>query len=162
GHVESERLGRTDRAIEAWRSAQTIDAGDPRVLDALQALFIQQGQWTECADLMEKRVALAEDPAARIAQLLELAAIAHERLGAAGDAWEESIAEGRALAEELEAAHPAVAARVWRLVGAWTRDQAGNRDDAAHALERAFRLAPDRDTLTDLIAILRADSRWGE
>ncbi len=264
GHIEAERLGRLDRAVEAWRSAQSIDAGDPRVLDAMQTVFVQQGQWADCAELLEKRVALAEDPASRIAQLLELAAIAHERLGdderaiaayerilnwepahelairelehlysgrqqweplaallldrasrekdpaaavtaleavaqmyedkvgdlraaflvwlavfrrdpdrehlveqldrigSAADAPEEIIAEGRALAEELEAGHPAAAARVWHLVGRWTRDVGSNRDDAAHALDRAFRLGTDHDALTDLTALLRADARWIE
>ncbi|MGE5182507.1 MAG: tetratricopeptide repeat protein, partial [Acidobacteriota bacterium] len=80
GRIEAERLGSPDRAIEAWRTAQTIDAGDARVLDALQALFVAQGAWAECADLLEKRVALADLPAARIELLLELAAIARERL----------------------------------------------------------------------------------
>jgi tetratricopeptide (TPR) repeat protein len=80
GKIEADRLGRPDRAVEAWRSAQTIDAGDARVLDALQALFVQEGRWEDCAQLLEKRVALADDPARRIALLLELAALEHERL----------------------------------------------------------------------------------
>ena len=263
GHVEAQRLGRIDRAIEAWRSAQTIDAGEPRVLDALQALFAQEARWPDAADLLEKRVALADDPAARIALLLELAAIAHERLddderaiaayerilhwepghevatrelehlysgreqweplaallldrasrepdpaaattaleavaqmyedklgdlrsaflvwlavfrrapereslfeqlqrlGAGAQVWDEVLAEGHALAEELEAAHPAVAARVWQLVAAWTREHATNRDDVVHALERAHRADPaNAEVLDELTARLAEDTRW--
>ena len=77
------------------------------------------------------------------------------------DAWDELLAEGRALAEELEATHPAAAAEVWQLVGRWTRDHAANRDDAAHAFDRALRLQPDdRDTLAELLELLRGDGRW--
>ena len=265
GRIEADRLGRPDRAIDAWRSAQTIDAGDPRALDALHAVFVQQGRWLECVEVLDKQVALADEPARRIELLLELAAIAHERLdddesaiaayerilhwapehevatrelealysargqweplaallldrasrhrdpqdsvaaleavaqmyedkigdlraaflvwlamfrrdpdqprvleqlarlGPAADAWDEILAEGTALAEELEAAHPSAAARVWHLVGTWTRDHATSREDAVQALERAYRLAPDDpDTLADLVAVLRDDARWIE
>ena len=81
GRVEAEQLGAPDRAVEAYRSAQTIDASDTRVLDALEALFVQQGQWAECVELVEKRVALAEGNLPRIAALLNLAALAHDKLG---------------------------------------------------------------------------------
>jgi tetratricopeptide (TPR) repeat protein len=238
GKIEADRLGRVERAVDAWRSAQTIDAGEPRVLDELQALFAREGRWADQADLLEKRIALAEEPAARIALLLELAAAAHERLddderaiaayervlhwepahnlatrelehlysgreqweplaallldrasreedataleavaqmyedklgdlrsallvwlavfrrepdrehlidqldrlAAAAQVWDEVIAEGGALAEELEATHPASSARVWRLVGIWTRDYTTSAEDAAHALANAARL----------------------
>jgi len=80
GRVLVERLGRPDQAIEAWRTAQTIDAGDPRVLDALEGLLVQQGRWLECVELLEKRVALTDDKRARIAILLNVAAISRERL----------------------------------------------------------------------------------
>jgi tetratricopeptide (TPR) repeat protein len=264
GAVEAEQLGRPDRAIEALRSAQGIDAGDDRVLEALERLYTQQARWQECAELLEKRVALTSEPARRIPLLLALAAIAHERLdqdelaieayervlalvpdgpdhdaagraleaihvareewqalatlwidraskhddltalesvaqlyedklgdpraavlvwiavlrrapddpripehldrlAPAADAWDELLAEGQAVATELEATHPAAAARVWHLVGRWTRDHLANRDDAARALDRALRLAPDdAETRSDLVEILRADSRWPE
>ncbi|HSD89597.1 MAG TPA: hypothetical protein VLB44_18830, partial [Kofleriaceae bacterium] len=60
GTVERDHGGRPDRAIEAWRSAQTIDAGDPRLLDALEQVFVQQGQWSDVADVLEKKAALAD------------------------------------------------------------------------------------------------------
>jgi tetratricopeptide (TPR) repeat protein len=233
GQIEADRLGRPEQAIEAWRTAQTIDAGDARVLDALQAVFVQEGRWKDCAELLEKRIALAEEPARRISLLLELAALEHERLddteGAiaayerilhwqpehetatrelealyssrqqweplaallldrasrvqdvkqsvaaleavaqmyedkVGDlraaflvwlavfrreptspsvleqlarlapgahAWDEVLAEGTALAEELEAEHPANAAQVWALVATWTREHSASVDPTA-------------------------------
>jgi tetratricopeptide (TPR) repeat protein len=256
GNVEADRLGHLDRAIDAWQSAQTIDAGDPRVLDALQAMLVRQARWEECATLLEKRIALAEDPAARIALLLELAAIAHERLddeeraiaayervlhwepahglatrelehlysarqqweplaallldrasreqddaaavtaleavaemyedkledmraaflvwlavfrreperehlveqlrriGPAANAWDEILAEGSALAEELEAAHPNPAARVWQLVGVWTRDHAHDGEGAAHAFANAARLEQEPGQRAELFTAL--------
>ncbi|MEO6777256.1 MAG: tetratricopeptide repeat protein [Kofleriaceae bacterium] len=263
GRVEADRLGRPDQAIEAWRSALTIEAGEPRILDAMYVLLAQQQRWAQCAEVLDKQVALAEDPQRRVALLLELAAIAHDRLAddeaaiaayerilnwdpahelatralealysaraqweplaallldrasrykdpplriaalevvarmyedQVGDpraaflvwltvfridpdrlqivdelgrlapraeAWDELLAEGIALAEELEARRPLAAARVWHLVGVWTRDHVGHRDDAAGALERSVALDPAADApLAELIAMLRADARW--
>ena len=263
GWVEADHLGRPDHAIDAWRSALTIDAGDARVLTALHDLLASQHHWAECADILDKQVALAEDPQRRIALLLELAAIAHDqlgddeaaiaayerilnwdpahevattelealytareqweplaallldratrqkdppqriaaleavahmyedrvgdlraaflvwltvfriapdrlqivdelaRLGPRAEAWDELLAEGTALAEELEVRRPLAAARVWHLVGVWTRDHLGQRDDATHALERSVALDPAADApLAELIAMLRADARW--
>jgi tetratricopeptide (TPR) repeat protein len=252
GQIEADRLGRIDSAIDAWRSAQTIDAGEPRVLDAMQALFVQHARWADSADLLEKRIALSEEPAARIAQLLELAALAHERLddaeraiaayervlhwepehnlatrelehlysareqweplaallldrasreedataleavahmyedklgdlraallvwlavfrrepdrehlidqidrlATAAQAWDELVTEGAALAEELEATHPGPSARVWRLVGMWTRDHTTSSEDAAHAFANAARLETDPTTRSDLYCAL--------
>jgi len=261
GKLEAEQLGRPDQAIEAWRSALTIDAGDARVLEAMHLLLAHQQRWAEFVEVLDKQVALAEDPRRRVAMLLELAAIAHERLDddeAAIDAyerilnwdpahevatrelealylqreqweplaalmldrasrhkdpiqrvaaleavarmyedkvgdpraaflvwltifriapdrldivdelarlarawheWSELLAEGTALAEELEVRRPLAAAAVWHLVGVWTRDHVGNRDEAMRALERAVALDPAAD-LDELIALLRADARW--
>jgi tetratricopeptide (TPR) repeat protein len=256
GRVEADKLGQPELAIDAWRSAQTIDAGDTRVHDALHALFVQQGRWENCVELLEKRVALAEDPAQRIALLLELAAIANERLddveGAiaayerilnwepeheaatrelealystrqqweplaallldrasrqqdsqqsvaaleavaqmyedkvgdmraaflvwlavvrrdperahlvdqlarlapAANAWDEILAEGSALAEELEAAHPSVAAQVWQLVGGWTREHGASTEAALRALERGAELEKDPGRRSEMYADL--------
>jgi tetratricopeptide (TPR) repeat protein len=80
GNVEADKLGRSDRAIEAWKSAQTIDAGDPRIIDALERVLVRQGQWEEYADLLEKKAVLADGIEARVHALLELGAVARERL----------------------------------------------------------------------------------
>lgn len=261
GRVEDERLGRPDRAIEAWRGAQTIDAADVRVLDALEALLVRRERFRECVELLEQRAALTEGERPRIAILLNLAALAREHLGdderaaaayervlarepanevavrelealyaargrwqplatllldrasresdtgaleaaarvyeeelgdahaallvwlavlrrepeathaldpldrlaRAAGAWDEVLAEHAALAEELEAAHPDAAARIWHLVGRWRRDHAADRDAAARAFDRALRANPDDlDTLTELLELLRADGRWTE
>jgi golgin subfamily B member 1 len=252
GHVEADRLGRADRAIEAWRSAQTLDASDTRVLLALQALFVQQGRWLECSEVLEKRIVLVEDAPTRITLLLELAAIANERLddadaaiaayervlhwepehdtatrelealyatrqqwealaallldrasrrqdteqavvaleavaqmyedkvgdlraaflvwvtvvrrqpdrphlveqlarlAAAANAWDELLAEGQALAEELETSQPAVAALVWQLVATWSKDHASDPALTVHALASAAELETDPQRRSEL------------
>lgn len=241
GHLEADRLGRVDKAIEAWRSALAIDARDERALDALEQTFVKHGRWHECARLLEQRVALSDDVSPRVARLLELAAISHERLGddeAAVAAYErvldlvpehptatreletlyartgqwdaiatllldraaragepadriaaletvarmyedksrdrhgaflvwsavlrsaperddvveqlarlgpgagiDAVAEGSALAEELETGHAATAARLWHLVGTWGKR--GRSHDAIGALTRAYALEQD-------------------
>jgi tetratricopeptide (TPR) repeat protein len=80
GKVESERLGRTDLAIEAWQSALTIDASDARVHDALAAQYARDGRWADVAELLERRIALLELPNHRVARLVELAGVAREHL----------------------------------------------------------------------------------
>src|SRR5690606_1664721 len=54
---------------------------EPRILDALEQLFVQQGRWDDCIELVEKRVVLADSDRQRIAMLLNLAALAHDKLG---------------------------------------------------------------------------------
>lgn len=80
GTIEAQHLMRPDRAIEAWQSAQAIDAANPRLLDALEALYVAQGRWSECVGSLEKRVALADGRRAKVAALLNLGAMVQERL----------------------------------------------------------------------------------
>jgi golgin subfamily B member 1 len=80
GRVEAQRLGRPDLAVEAWRSAQTINAADPRVSEELERLLVTLERWGELADLLERRAALAEDQQERVFVLLNLATVARERL----------------------------------------------------------------------------------
>lgn len=78
--VEAERLGRIDLAIEAWRSALTIDATNPRIVANLQRLLVENDRWADVAGFLERRAVLSEDPAEKIDLRLELAAVALDRL----------------------------------------------------------------------------------
>ena len=80
GTIEAEHLFRPELAIEAWRSAQTIDAGDIRVIEALEKLYVQQARWEDCVELLEKRAALTEKVKDRVDFLLDVAEMARERL----------------------------------------------------------------------------------
>lgn len=80
GRIEADRLGRPELALEAWRGAQTIDASDARVLDALEAVFVQQGRWDDCIELTEKRAVITDSTSQRINLLLNVASLARDRL----------------------------------------------------------------------------------
>ena len=155
----------------------------------LEALYAARGDWEPLVTLLLDRAAREGDTgaleaAARVyedelgdahaALLVWLAVIRREpegtraldqldRLARAAGAWDEVLAEHAALAEELEAAHPDAAARVWHLVGRWHRDHAADPGAAARALDRAVRANPDDlDALTELIELLREGGRWTE
>jgi len=81
GALEADRLGRPELAVEAWRSAQTIDAGDRRVLDGLERVLAAEERWNDVIALLEQRAALADDVNERIGLLLNVAALSRERLG---------------------------------------------------------------------------------
>jgi tetratricopeptide (TPR) repeat protein len=149
GRVEAERLGRPERAIEALRGAQTIDAGDARVLDPLETLLVRQGRWGECVDLLEKRAALTEEPRTRIAMLANLAAIARERLGdddRAAAAYERILARepGHEVASrELAEIH--AARQDWQPLVALLLDRATREDGGGVAtLEQVAHLYEDK------------------
>ncbi|HSK02409.1 MAG TPA: tetratricopeptide repeat protein, partial [Kofleriaceae bacterium] len=130
--IEAELLGRPDRAIDALRGAQTIDAADPRVLDALEALLAAEARWGELADLLDRRAALTEDVRARAAILARIVEIARERLGdddRAAAACERILARDPAhevAARELAAIHEARGQ--WQPLAALLLDRASRED----------------------------------
>lgn len=150
GGVEN-YLGRVELAIEAWRSALTIDAGDRRVLDALERLFATRGLWSEFVELLERRAAVVEDPAERVGLLLNAAAFCRERLADEGRAVE---AYERIVAAQPE--HPVAVARLeelyreraqWPELAALLVDQAGRQEDMrlrVAALEEAAEIYEQR------------------
>ncbi|MEO8705170.1 MAG: tetratricopeptide repeat protein [Kofleriaceae bacterium] len=147
GRVEAERLGRPDAAIAAWRAAQTIDGGDSRVLELLEALYVQQGRWHDCVALLEQRLALTEGRRQRIAMLLNLGTIAHERLAdddRALEAYERVRAlepHNAAASRELEALY--AGRRQWEQLASLLLDRASHDGDPA-ALESAAQMYEDK------------------
>lgn len=144
GKLEVEKLGRPEAAIVAWRSAQTIDGSDDRVLDALEGLFAKQGRWLECVELLDKRAALAEQHGPRTVMLLNLAAIAREHLGDPGRAIEAYERIARA-----EPGHPIAAAQLEELYAArheW-------EPLAAQMLDRASREPDPAASIAALVAV---------
>ena len=145
GRIELAHLGRPEAAIEAWRSALAIDASDPRVLDALEGLYAQRGRWLDCVELLDKRVALLDEQGPRIAMLLNLAAIARDRLNDPRRAIEalERVVEmepGHAVASpQLEALYRA--RQEWGPVAAQMLDRASRDPDAAASLAALVEVA---------------------
>jgi len=165
GQIEAEHLQRPDLAIAAWRGAQAIDASNPRILDALEAVFVQQGRWRECLEVLDRRVALAEGKRAKIPALLNLATLAHERLED-----DERAAEAYARVLQLDPAHDGAsraleaihAARAqWEPLVALLLERAARADDPS-ALEAAARVYEDhtgdaRAAFLVWVAVLRRD-----
>lgn len=169
GRVEAEKLGRPEAAIVAWRSAQTIDGSDDRVLDALEGLFAKQGRWLECVELLDKRAALAEESGPRTMMLLNLAAIAREHLGDPGraiEAYERIVA--------AEPGHPIAAAQLeqlyaarheWEPLAAQMLDRASREPDLAASLAALadvaevyeHKVGDARAALLVLLTLLRRD-----
>ncbi|HEU5059201.1 MAG TPA: tetratricopeptide repeat protein [Kofleriaceae bacterium] len=81
GEVEADHLDRPELALEAWKSALTIDAGDSRILEALERFLVTRERWDELVDLLERRAALADEVSERIGLLLNAAAFSRDRLG---------------------------------------------------------------------------------
>ena len=133
GRVEAERLRRPELAVEAWRSAQAINAADTRVCDALEQLLVAEARWEEVVVLLDRRAALSDEPAERVRILLELATVARERLlddGRAIEAYERIRAVEPAHAE---AAHRLEA--IYRTSGSWRPLVALLLDLASHEPE---------------------------
>ena len=143
GNIEAQHLMRPDRAIEAWKSAQAIDASNPRLLDALEALLASQGRWSELVESLDKRVALADGKRAKIAALANLAVTAHERLDddeRAAEAYERVLQldpQNEAATKGLEALY--TAGQQWERLVALLIE----RDDSA-ALESAAQIYEER------------------
>ena len=142
GQIELEHIGRPEAAIEAWRSALSIDASDPRVLDALEQLYAKRNRWLDCLELLDKRVAMLDEQGPRIAMLLNVAAIARDQLNdprRAIEALERVV--------EIEPGHPAASRQLEELYRA--KQEWG--PVAAQMLDRASR---DPDEETSLAALV--------
>jgi tetratricopeptide (TPR) repeat protein len=50
--LEGEVLGRTNEAVDAWRKVLALEPGDLRALAALEQLFVREGRWEECIDVL--------------------------------------------------------------------------------------------------------------
>ena len=133
GEVEADHLDRPELALEAWRSALTIDAGDSRVLESLERFLVSRERWQELVELLERRAALADDTGERVGLLLNAAAFSRDRLGD-----EERAIEAYEKILGWDAGHELAAAKLnemYRARGEWDKlaamlvDRASREED---------------------------------
>ncbi|MEZ4393540.1 MAG: tetratricopeptide repeat protein [Polyangiales bacterium] len=135
GEILAERVGRPDAAVEAFRAVLEIDPGELRALDALDGLHRRGEQWSDLLSVLERRLALTEEPGARRALLLEAASIAETKVSDQGRAIEFAramVAEG---GDDLEVL--AILDRLYQAVG--------NHGALADVIQRELDLSADVD-----------------
>jgi tetratricopeptide (TPR) repeat protein len=136
--------GEIDRALAAWQARLTLDAADVEALAASHALLADAQRWPALIDLLRRRIESGPAPHQIRADLMEIAAIARERLRdlpRAIEAWREIIAR---FGED----EPSVGALADLL------DESGAFADLCELLER--RAGVDRCARADRLARLAA------
>ncbi|WP_053234138.1 tetratricopeptide repeat protein [Sandaracinus amylolyticus] len=77
--IAEEKLGDDARAIEAYRRSLEQVGDDEDALGALDRLYLKSQSWPDLAEVLERRVQLANDGAARIDLLVRLGSLRWER-----------------------------------------------------------------------------------
>ncbi len=80
------RLQKSDKAIELYRRALSIEPEDIEALTALEAIFTRDGRYAELLEVYRRRVEIATDPEDRLAFLFRIASIQEEMLHSPEDA----------------------------------------------------------------------------
>jgi len=124
----AERLGDVQEAILAYRAVLDDFGADRSVLSALAELYEKAGEWPDLADTLEAELALATEPADRIALLTRLGDVRRRRLSDTSQALE---AYRHALA--VDPAHAPARAALEELL-----DDADARREAADILRPLY------------------------
>lgn len=102
----AERLGQADRAERLWRTRLELDGEDLEAIDALLALSERQGRWDTLVEVLRQRRAVPRARRERRADLVRIARVHDEKLGAiepAIGAWLELAREFGEDAEVVDA-----------------------------------------------------------
>jgi len=124
-----------DRAIESYEAVTQTWPDDPEAWAALDRLYEAQARWTELAEALRRRAALARDPAERAQFLARRASVLSE--------WLDSPEEAAAALRHARTIAPEDAVLADQMVG--TLSKAGRDREAAALLESRL-VAMDRDT----------------
>src|SRR4029079_2330762 len=81
-----EKLGHSDRAVEYFRRAQSIQPEDASALVALERLYTRTERWSDLVDTLLKKAQLVSDPAEREEIRIRIATVWEEMLGNAEQA----------------------------------------------------------------------------
>lgn len=177
------------RAESAWQRLLALRPDDAEVFTRLTSSFEERGAWRELAEVLEARVEVTADPAAREALIGRLIEVLWSRLGRLKEAFalEARLAEAHpadldrlfALADRVDAAkgHTSLLAcaerslavtppdqlpQVLCLIGRVARDHFGNLTRALETLGRALTLAPEIGLAREVADLLKTRRRFGE
>jgi golgin subfamily B member 1 len=101
-----EKLGQSEKAVEYFRRAQTIQPEDASALVALERLYTRTERWNDLIDTLAKKVQLVSDPAEREAIRIRIATVWEEMLGNSDQAivaWNVVLKESAANVAALRA-----------------------------------------------------------
>ncbi len=152
--LQEQALQQVDAAAESYRKVLELDPADADALAALEQLYLRTERWTDLIQVVQKRIDLADDVAAREALYGRMASIYEEKLGKP----DEAIASYR----EVLTIDPTSQVALGALDGLYARQQRWT--DLAENLEAQLRLADTDDAQLALmlrLADLR-ETRMGE
>lgn len=160
GEILDERLGRREEALSRLKSVLSIDGHHPPTLATLGRIYHGEKRWADLADIYERELAVATEPANQVILLHRLAELHARHLGSVDRAIEQLR---RALATDPHHA-PSVqllsrilrARQSWRELAALSElERDGFRDPSSRALA-SFQLGRiHEDHLDDLAAAER-------
>ena len=75
-----DRLGKTDRAVEFFKKALSIESDDLGALTALEAIFTRDAKYPELLEIYRRRTDIAQDPDERLDFLFRIASLYEEML----------------------------------------------------------------------------------
>jgi tetratricopeptide (TPR) repeat protein len=84
--ILDDKLEKTDKAIEHYKKALTIEPEDPQALEALDRLFTREEKYPDLLEIYKKKVELAQDGDERLNLLFRIAQIWEEMLAAPEEA----------------------------------------------------------------------------
>ena len=79
GTVLEQRLGDTDRAIEAYKAVLELDESDANALNALDRLHTERGEWRALLEILELRI--QSTPTEEVAVRLRMGRLLNAELG---------------------------------------------------------------------------------
>ncbi|MEO7093584.1 MAG: tetratricopeptide repeat protein, partial [Polyangiales bacterium] len=146
--LQDQSLGNVDDAASSYQHVLELDPADAEALAALEQLYLRTERWPDLIQVVQKRIDLADDVAAREALYGRMASIYEEKLGKP----DEAIASYR----EVLTIDPTSQVALGALDGLYRRQERWN--DLAENLEAQLRLADTDDAQLALMLRL-ADLR---
>ncbi len=154
-----EKLGQSEKAVEFFRRAQSIEPDDPSALEALERLYTRTERWPELVETLRKKADVVKDGNEREKIRTRIATIYEEAIGSPDEAitaWKDVLSENPGNLPALKALD-----RLYGAKGMDTEladnlqtqlDLADNQDDIVALLGRLGRLRAEK--LRDAVAAI--------